>query len=308
MKPQNNINFNVIVYHDNCNDGICSLWCAYHYNNKFTQIGIGAGKDLDLKTYNMKDKIIIFTDVCPSIESLIELSSIAKHITVIDHHETNLRKSEDTRLNSIPNIKMIFDMKRSACMMTWDYFFEGEKRPWFIEHVGDRDIWAQKLKYNTEIIKAIDFFDFINAKHLDRLDKLYEYDKDTLKKLIKFGKKIILITNKILNDESKYAKEATMVVNKKKYRIWVGTIKSDLVSDFGNLLSTKKFNDNTNPDFVLVWNYIPTSDSWSISLRGSDNSPNLSKIAEVFGGGGHPKASGFKLKDGINLRSIVTFI
>jgi oligoribonuclease NrnB/cAMP/cGMP phosphodiesterase (DHH superfamily) len=256
----------------------------------------------------MKDKIIIFTDVCPSIESLIELSSIAKHITVIDHHETNLRKSEDSRLKSIPNIKMIFDMKRSACMMTWDYFFEGEKRPWFIEHVGDRDIWAQKLKYNNEIIKAIEFFEFINAKHLDKLDKLYDYDKEMLKKLIKFGKKIILITNKILNDESKYTREATIDVNKKTYRIWVGTIKSDLVSDFGNLLTTKKFNDDTYPDFILIWNYIPTSDSWAISLRGNDNSPNLSKIAEEFGGGGHPKASGFKLTNGKKLQSILVFI
>ena len=301
------MDFNVLIYHDNCRDGICSLWCAHHYSNKkFDKIGLSASKDLDLKKYNFKNKKIIFADVCPSLENIKALSKIAKHITIIDHHESNLRKTIE--LSEEQNVDMIFDMKRSACQMTWDYFFEGKKRPWFIDHVGDKDIWAQKLKYNNEIIKSLDHYELINANNLEQLDKLYKYTKADITKLIKFGKNIILIINKILNDESKFALEATIVVNKKKYRIWTASIKSDLVSDFGNLLSTKKFNDGTNPDFALIWNYVPINKSWYISLRGSDTSPNLSKIAEAFGGGGHAKASGFRLTNGNDLNSLVRFV
>jgi len=301
------MDFNVLIYHDNCRDGICSLWCAHHYSDKkFDKIGLSASKDLDLKRYNFKNKKIIFADVCPSLENIKALSKIAKHITIIDHHESNLRKTIE--LSEEQNVDMIFDMKRSACQMIWDYFFEDKKRPWFIDHVGDKDIWAQKLKYNDEIIKSLDHYELINANNLEQLDKLYKYTKIDITKLIKFGKNIILITNKILNDESKYALEATIVIKKKKYRIWTASIKSDLVSDFGNLLSTKKFNDGTIPDFVLIWNYVPINKSWYISLRGSDASPNLAKIAETFGGGGHAKASGFRLTNGTDLNSLVKFV
>lgn len=304
------MNFDVVIYHKNCRDGICSLWSYHHYTkNKFDIIGLSAGKDPDLSLYDFTNKNILFTDVCPSFNSLKQLSNIAQSITVIDHHETNVRKYNDNKkeFNKMKNINFIFDMKRSACMMTWDYLFENKKRPWFIEHVGDRDIWAGKLKYNDEIIRAIDYYDLIEADKLNKIDKLYKYKAHDIKKLIKFGKNIILINNKIITDEMNYAIEGVMRVKKHKYRIWVGSIKTDLISDYGNMLALKKFDDNKLPDFVVIWNYNMYNDSWYVSLRGNDKSPNLSIIAEVFGGGGHPRASGFRLI-GKKLQDIITFV
>ena len=68
-------------------------------------------------------------------------------------------------------------------------------------------------------------------------------------------------------------------------------------SAFGNLLANKKLLNNADPDFGVVWNYSPKDNVWIISLRGNDTSPDLSLIATHFGGGGHAKACGFKIKE-----------
>jgi nanoRNase/pAp phosphatase (c-di-AMP/oligoRNAs hydrolase) len=63
-------------------------------------------------------------------------------------------------------------------------------------------------------------------------------------------------------------------------------------SDLGNLLAHKN-----NADFGVIWNYSPKENMWYISLRGNDNSPDLSVIAKHFNGGGHAKAAAFKLNE-----------
>ena len=107
-----------------------------------------------------------------------------------------------------------------------------------------------------------------------------------------------------MKDESKKALEGKMTVNNIIYRVWVHTIISNLVSDFGNYMTKINFTDNTQPDFVVIWFYDPKNNSFYLSMRGHDNSPNLATIAEHFGGGGHPKASGFRLNN-MKLQDII---
>ena len=297
----NNKTFDVVLYHFNCRDGICSLWCYYHYSKQstFEKIGLNAGKDPNINDYDFSGKRILFADVCPSIEFIKRVSKIAKYIVIIDHHDTNQRKMSE--LDDIDNLETIFDMKLSACMLTWNYFFPNTIMPWFIEHVGARDIW-QEFKDNLEIIKAIDFMELITDDNLANITKLLKYKKKDKMKLIETGSMVIRIMDKTMKDESMKAYEAIMTVGNKRYNVIVGTITSEMVSDYGNYLC-----NNMKPDFVVIWFYDPKNNSFYISLRGHDSSPNLAMIAETFGGGGHPKASGFKLNNNMKLKDIISF-
>lgn len=305
-KPKNrSIEFDYFFYHANCRDGTCSLWCAYYYNdNDFIKVSLPAGTDPDFNKYNFKNKKIIFADVCPSIYFLLKLSKIANHVTVIDHHDTNLTKYNKIKTNSPSNLEMIFDMDKSACMMTWDYFFNKKERPWFIDRIGDRDLFKNKIKKNEEFIRAIDYMEILNPDNLKEIDKLSSYNDKQKKDMFELGENVNMVVRKIIEKEASYSLEATFKVDNIKYNVWVGNIKSDLISDLGNYLAHKKFSNGKNPDFVILWNYRPKSNAWNISLRGNKNSPKLSTIAEKFGGGGHPLAAAFRLTNGKNLQSI----
>jgi oligoribonuclease NrnB/cAMP/cGMP phosphodiesterase (DHH superfamily) len=76
------------------------------------------------------------------------------------------------------------------------------------------------------------------------------------------------------------------------------------ISDLGNKLANKPLKNGNLPDFGVVWNYNVDTQTWFVSLRGHDDSPDLSVIAKHFGGGGHEKAAGFRIEYPNTLLSI----
>jgi oligoribonuclease NrnB/cAMP/cGMP phosphodiesterase (DHH superfamily) len=281
--------FDIIVYHHNCPDGLCGLWCAEKYNTKpFTKIGTPAGKD---PVGNFIDKDIIFIDVCPSIQFIKENAFTAKKITILDHHksayDSYLQNKEE--LDKFMNVHYHFDMKKSGCQIAWSYFFGENKSPWFLDYIADQDLWTWSLQFSKEINCAIDF------DKLDKLNELDNYNAEQIINLINEGKTILNVKQKIMQDQLLESVEGKMTFNGNTYNIQLGTIPFDMRSAFGNLLATKPLKNGLQPDFGVVWMYKPSENRWIISLRGTDISPDLSVIATYFNGGGHAKACAFKL-------------
>lgn len=293
----NSLKFDIIIYHQNCPDGICGLWCAHLYKKEsYQKIGTPAGKD---PIGNFDNKKILFVDICPSYRFLIETSKIANRITVLDHHKTahDMYLTNKTELDELKNVNMQFNMNLSGCQIAWDYFFPELKRPWFIDYIGDQDLWKFELPNSKEINCSLEFNKFIDSENLNKLDELQTYTDTDIENLVFEGKLIFRVKDHIIKNQLEYSEERKMIVGDKNYRVQVGTISNDMKSAFGNMLATKKFIDNTDPDFGVIWSYWAEKDEWYISLRGSDNSPDLSAIAKIFGGGGHPKACGFIIKE-----------
>lgn len=301
------IEFDIIIFHNCCPDGIMGLWTAYNYNrdtNKlFEKIPMYAGKD---PYGNFNDKNVIFIDVCPSINFLLVNQHLAKNITILDHHKSayDTYQNNIETFDKIDNIKFIFDMNRSGCQIAWDYFFKDEYRPWFIDYIADRDLWTWQLHKSREINECIDFNNCFDQDDLTKIDKLLKIDP---KDLINKGKIILKANKKIMQEELKNAHEAIFFIEEQKYRVWVSTMNIKLKSDYGNILVNIKFTDNTKPDFAVIWSYDPKYDVWYVSLRGGDDSPDLSVISKKLGGGGHAKAAAFRLTNGKNLQSIIIF-
>jgi len=63
-------------------------------------------------------------------------------------------------------------------------------------------------------------------------------------------------------------------------------------SEIGNALVKKE-----DADFGLVWYYDAENKEYNVSLRSMDEKADVSKIAKVFGGGGHRNAAGFAWED-----------
>lgn len=287
------LNFDTIVYHNPCNDGVASLWAANYYKEIPQKISCKAGMNPQIETQN---KNIIFVDLCPKFDYLIEICKTAKNIVILDHHKTTIDFYELNKLKCPPNLKIILDITKSGCQITWDYFFPTTSRPWFIDYVGDRDLWVWKLPNSKEINQV--FFDnyIFDAYNLDNITNMLNYTQEQINDLIKEGTILLKVQKKQLDTAIYRSLEATIKVNKNIYNVWLGTTTSSDRSDLGNILANKPLSSGDLPDFSATWVYEPKAREWWVSLRGHKDSPDLSVVAGVFGGGGHKCASAFSIK------------
>lgn len=260
-----------------CDDGFASAWVAYKfYKNANCLDSVEFIPAIYGKAPPMKklvDANVFILDFSYPRQTIMEINRIAKNLTVLDHHKTAQKE-----LEGIPGC--IFDMNRSGAMMTWNYFFGSAPAPALIEIVQDNDLWLHKIPHCQELVRWIRSFkqdfkewDEINAKlvvELDdcvaeakAIDRYYQNQLEAQMGLavpIKFGD----LKGMIANCGKQYA--------------------SDICH---------KLHINGHLDFACSWFMLPTGEA-EISIR-SDGRTDVSAIAKYFRGGGHAKASGWKM-------------
>ena len=184
--------FDIIVFHTQCPDGITALWAANHYAKINEHIACRAGVEPVIENYS--NKTICFVDICPPYNYVRNLAQNAKRIVILDHHKTTIDMYNQLKKDSIPsNIEFILDFDRSGCQITWDYFFpERNDRPWFVDYVGDRDLWAWKLENSKAVNTALYESEFFDPANLDKLTSLLEYKKDDVCNLDKLFNSIYI--------------------------------------------------------------------------------------------------------------------
>jgi hypothetical protein len=107
-------NFDIVIYHKNCPDGVCGLWTVEHYK-KVEHYPISHGEDLFLE--NIENKSILFVDVCPKPEFIIKNIKNVRHITILIHHEISKKMLENILKYEYAKLEIIFDTKRSAAQI-----------------------------------------------------------------------------------------------------------------------------------------------------------------------------------------------
>ena len=145
----------VIIYHDNCFDGIAAAWATskglnqldqeFEENNlERTQLFIPRSygqSQLEIGQLHNKDVYIV--DFSFPRETMIHINKTANSLLVLDHHKTAQADCEGLEF-------CVFDMNRSGAGMAWDHFFTAP-RPKLIDYIEDRDLWQFKLPASKEI-------------------------------------------------------------------------------------------------------------------------------------------------------------
>ena len=303
--------YDIVVYHSQCPDGIASAWAVKLIHPQIDIMPCSAGKPPQKELEYFKDKRVVFVDLCPSVEYFCQLINVVGHLTIIDHHKPNYEKLNehvDSDAVEYRNLECVFENDKSGCMLTWDYFHTTQ-RPWFIEYIGDRDLWTWKLPSSREVNNA-----FFDGGHVtfDGLQKLYENtDSELINKFIKKGEEIAEFKNTLIDNTIKHysipCKYKRMINGiEKEYNVWLYTGRADLISDVGNKLMGKKLTMTGGliPDFTVYWSYNTTTKEYGISMRSTDQSTNVNEICQLYGGGGHRNSSGCTLSGNIILEDI----
>ena len=257
----------VIIYHNNCIDGIAACWATYNYfksfsgneEERFNITYFGLSPQCANLFYYLEQRNIdltenkyqfIFVDICPSMDILRQLiikNTQESKLIILDHHETNKNIFKDN-LDELKgnNIYWTFDLSRSGCQIAWDTFHVSkhlgipEPYPWFIKYIGDGDLWKfeepdAKLIYNIlgDNFKTISSLEFLSKN-------TFTFFKD---KYIREAQIIQKYKNKKLETYINKANKTLFKFENYIYNTWfINCTDIELVSELGNQLTTVKFN------------------------------------------------------------------
>jgi oligoribonuclease NrnB/cAMP/cGMP phosphodiesterase (DHH superfamily) len=278
-------------------------------------------------------------------------------ITVWDHHQTaeedifiareawmssrGLREDEIAEMQHILlKFSYVIDKTRCGAEIVWDMLFQeriDEKwicdkkmttRPWFIQHIRDRDLFLWEHPASKMFSSAF----FSRGITMYTLDFILLYTQEEREKFYAEGKLLLEIDAAVTKRACERKDLVTFVVPNRDpsvmydvYTIWavnlpfmqteVGNalVGTEIVSNVSNVVNVNT-NVNTNTtdvptkkyaDFAFVYRWNTETESWDISLRGDNTAklapqcPNLATICKAYGGGGHPYAAGFTYKGNI---------
>jgi nanoRNase/pAp phosphatase (c-di-AMP/oligoRNAs hydrolase) len=267
----------LVIYHADCLDGLGAAWSAFcKLGNQARYIPARYGDDIP--EFEAGATLYIL-DFSYSPQLLIDASAKAGRIILIDHHMTAMEQY-DAFFKKQPapeNLSINFDMSRSGCVLTWQYFFHDLKLPKILLHIEDRDLWHFKLDGTREITTALYEKMPITFAEIGTLD---------LSELLAVGR---IQVDQFTGMVSRIAKSAHRVTVESRVGLAVNA-PSLFASDLGHILAEK------SGTFGMIYQYDGRKQQWSFSLR-SIGDYDVGQLAAGFGGGGHKNAAGFALNN-----------
>jgi len=274
---------NLVIYHSPCSDGLASAWCFAHFGVDAEFVPFNYGKEPPENVEKFDNIFIV--DFSFSSKIIEEMSRrVKKQVVVLDHHKTAFENLADLKNNE--KLTLILDNDRAGCQITWDYLcpkFGYELRPVFLDYIADRDLWLWKLPFSKEINTALLHEKMITFEHFD---ELYLNWMDSFEILKQKGLQVLEFNNNVMN---KIIQKSDFVELRDFKMLAINS--TIFISELGNL-GLEKFPINA----VLIWRYNFQKEEFECSVRTNEHI-DATKIAKLFGGGGHIRAAGFTVKN-----------
>jgi uncharacterized protein len=317
----------LVIYHANCQDGFAAAAVAHAYFHEIrgtealitsvptptitrsgnSQLGpiIYAACQYGTKLADLLEEVgnVAGVYVGPTLDVYIldfsfppeELSILAtvNKIVILDHHATAKAnfKGENT-----PYRDYRFDMERCGAMLTWDYFQNtmngfhidvGEEIkqeiPPMLKYIQDRDLW----KWELENSRAISAWLALQERSL-AMWSTWMTDHSMPLGCVTQGELILRYQDRMV--ESLAKKAVPHILKRSAERTCVRAVNSPVLqSEIGDTI-LKSYPD----EIAAIFFYNMEKMEYIWSLRSKHGQARA--IAELFGGGGHDNAAGFRTK------------
>lgn len=258
----------VCIYHGNCADGFGAAYAVWkRFGDEVEYIPGTYGMPLP----DMTGKAVLFVDFSLKHVIMEALLEQAAGVFIIDHHKTALEDLQP--LIDAKKLEGVFNMEKSGAMLTWEYY-HAEEPPTLIKHIQDRDLWKFELPHTRNIQAALfsypyDFAIWDALMHED-VDKLAADGIAIERKHFKDIKELLAVTQR------------SMVIG--GHVVPVANLPYTMSSDAAGMLAEGQ------PFGACYWD---TPGGRIFSLRSRQGGLDVSEIAKIYGGGGHPAAAGF---------------
>lgn len=270
------------IYHGGCADGFGAAYAVRRALGR--EVEFHAGRYGDAPP-DVAGKVVLVVDFSYPLAVLLAMAETALAVLVIDHHKTAAedlagvpRAPENYdlwRASGLP-LAAIFDMRRSGAGLTWDVLFPGAGRPALIDYIEDRDLWRFSLNATREVTAAL----FSYPQDFEVWERFME---GGVEQLMREG--VVLVR--------KQERDVARLVASTKRRMVIGgfdvpvaNVPYMLASDAGNIMCVGE---------AFAATYYDTAEHRVFSLRSSRGAEDVGAIAQLYGGGGHATAAGFRV-------------
>lgn len=266
----------LVIYHANCADGFGGAYCFWKFAKENNlQVDFHEGR-YNRNPPDVTNRRVFLVDFSYKRKVIEEMLEIASHITIIDHHKSAI---EDLNGLSHPKFVKVFDLTKSGAGLAWDYLFIGQPRPKLLDHIEDRDLWRFAIPHTKEIQAAL----FAEDYDFEKWDELISGGDISLLRMTAAG---MAISKKHSRDVKLLVDICTRPMVIGGYMVPAASIPFMFASEAGHIMA------ENNP-FAAC--YYDTNNYREFSLRSARDGIDVSKIAALYGGGGHFHASGFKV-------------
>jgi oligoribonuclease NrnB/cAMP/cGMP phosphodiesterase (DHH superfamily) len=267
MKP-------LCIYHGFCADGFTAAWVIWKfYGEGHVEFHAATHGESPPEVGDREVYVVDFAYPRPAMEAM---ARHATKLTVIDHHITAAQDLEGLIQND-GVVDGVFDLAKSGCLLTWEWFFTERRPPPALLAVSDRDLWTFELPWTREIFSALTSYPYEFAIW----DTLMEADR--LETLRQEG---ITLDRKQQKDMAEIIAAGSHLITMAGHTVPACNVPSSWASDAGHILA------QGHPFAACFW---IDGEQIAFSLRSAPDGLDVSEIAKQFGGGGHQHAAGFKL-------------
>jgi uncharacterized protein len=267
MKP-------LCIYHGLCADGFTAAWVVWKFYGE-GNVDFHAGKhgEPPPEVGDREVYVVDFSYPRPIIE---EMARHTKKLTVIDHHITAAQDLEDLIRND-GSVDGIFDMEKSGCLLTWEWFFKDRHPPQALLAVNDHDLWTFERPWTREIALAMTAYRY----EFETWDTMMAADR--LESLRQEG---VALYRKQQKDIAEIIVAGSYLITIAGHTVPACNVPYMWASDAGHIMA------QGHPFAACFW---IDGKEMAFSLRSAPDGLDVSEIAKRFGGGGHQHAAGFKL-------------
>lgn len=274
----------MIIYHENCNDGLCAAAvCKIKMPSEET-LPCAAGKVEQLKLREAKTgEDIWLVDLSVDRSTVDQWFDLGyRTITMMDHHKLRPGIS----IESLGRYTAIYDQKRSGAKIAADYFklFKGTNPGmWLIDYVQDRDLWTWELPNSREINAWLGMQER-TVEHW--VDMLQDHCNEHSHEHVKVGSFLIQQMQGVVEMQAKKAEihteTLTIATGVEREVTYAKLPCTAFPSETGEYV----LQQHPEIDVVFLFN------GQTVSLR-SRGQFDCAAYCQVRGGGGHVAAAGF---------------
>ncbi len=283
-----------VIYHGGCIDGWTAAWL---FHRAYPDAEIHAGIYGEPPPDGLDGHVVI-ADFSYPRDVTLALAGQVDRLTILDHHQTAIENLGFPGVSGLLHgtISYTLDVKHSGAALSLMYLGDFDWLPGterLVNYVEDRDLWRFALPDSRQISA------YINATPLtyDDWDQLAIELEAAPETIVKCGA-TVMRRNGVLIDQMTNTVRVYTIAG-----LQVPAVASPygLGSDTAGILA----NDPRWPHRIGAY-YIDHEDRREFGLRSTDDGPDVAKIAQQYGGGGHPHASGFRVgRDTATLQALL---
>lgn len=268
----------LLIAHYPCLDGFACRWIVH---SKWPDVESVAGV-YGQEPPDVTGRHVLIADFSYPEEILREMAAKAASLTVLDHHES--AREHVTRLIREGVIRGEFDLNRSGAGLTYNYVWGSPVLPRLVAHVQDRDLWRFEIPETREVTA---FLSSLGDDEKAWTEAARALESGRRHEVIPPGA-AILRQREVDMRSLMRAGTRSMILGGN--RVPVCNAPPFWASEVAGALAE-------GHPFAATY-YDLADGRRQFSLRSREGGIDVHKIAETYGGGGHPKAAGFTAEPG----------